>query len=275
MQTFAIVGDLQAPYSDPRAVSVAAQIIQDVKPDILILNGDLADFRAISRYPLSNPEGDGRLTESLSGELDKARSILKEFISHCKAKKVKATDGNHEWRVRRSFEKDEKLAKLIDLKIIQANLDSPAILKFKEIGIHHWAGPYPKGTWLHPNLPDHENVWVEHGYRVAKNAGYTASNLMRDRMASVVVNHCEKLAGPLWTRALGRDYFSIENGNLSIIGEPEKGDGIYGGVPHSEPRYMNHRQGFSLLFYDAGQWFPFTVKIRDGKAHWGGKLYKA
>lgn len=273
--TAAIVGDLQCPYSDPRAVSVAGQIIESVKPDILRINGDGLDLRSISRYPLTHDEEDSRIENSLSGELEKSRSILKEFIKHCGAKKTEWADGNHEWRILRAFEREERALRLIGLKVVKDALSTPAIVNFNAIGVDRYIGAYPKGDWLHSRLDEHSNVWVEHGYRVNKHAGYTASNLMRDRMASVIVNHVEKLAGPMWTRALGKDYFCIENGNLSLIGEPGLGDGLYGGVPHSEPRYMCHRQGFSLLFYESGQWFPFTVKIREGKAVWGGKLYKS
>ena len=76
--------------------------------------------------------------------------------------------------------------------------------------------------------------------------------------------HCEKLAGPLWRHVIGRDYFAIENGNLSRIGVPGLGDGLYSGLPHSEPEYMNHQQGLTLLVYAENKWFPQTVRIKDG-----------
>jgi hypothetical protein len=271
----AVVGDLQCPYHDPRAIDVAGQIIADAKPDVLRINGDGLDLRCLSRYPLTHDEEDSRIAQSLSEELEKSKTTIKAFVSGCKAKVTEWADGNHEFRITRAFEKEDRALRLIGLKVVKSSLSTPAILDFKEAGIDKYIGKYPRGAFLHPRLPDHENVWVEHGYKVSKKSGYTASNLLGERMCSVIVNHCEKLAGPMWTRALGRDYFAIENGNLSVIGEPNLGDDLYGGVPHSEPKYMNHRQGFSLIYYDGGQWHPFTIKIREGKAHWSGRLYKA
>ena len=242
---------------------------------MLRINGDGVDLRSISRYPLTHDEEDPRIYDSLHGELEKARSNLKAFISAVGAKKVEWADGNHEWRILRSFEKEDKALRIIGLRNVKSAISTPALLDFKSLGVDEYLGSYPTGDWLHPRLEPHANVWVEHGYRVSKKSGYTVSNLVSDRMASCIVNHCEKLSGPAWTRALGRDYFGIENGNLSVIGEPGPGDGLYGGVPHSEPRYMNHRQGFSVVYYESGQWHPYCIKIRDGRAVFNGKLYRA
>jgi hypothetical protein len=95
----------------------------------------------------------------------------------------------------------------------------------------------------------------------------------------VIVGHCEKLAGPLWEHKVGnRSWFGIENGNLSLIGIPAEGgkrngEGMYMGVPHSQPDYMNHQQGFSLLVYSNGHWHPQTIRIVKGQAFYNGKLY--
>lgn len=271
MYTAAVIGDTQIPYHDPRAFDVCGQILSDAKLDMLIYNGDWADFRAISRYPQRNK--DPRLFSELRAEILTAKERLATFHKSVKPKKAKFTSGNHEWRIERVFTSDPKVTQVLDIAEVGEAVSIESLFEMKKLGIK-FIGQYPKGCWLHDGLEPERNVWIEHGMGARKEAGYWITNLMRDRWASVVVNHCEKLA-IVWKRALGKSYFGIENGNLSIIAEPGKGDDIYTGIPHSTPEYINHRQGFSLLYYDNGQWFPQTIPIHKGRAVFAGKLYKS
>jgi hypothetical protein len=278
----AVVNDIQCPYHDPRAVSVATQIIADFKPETLDINGDLFDLLNLSSYP-NLKTLDAKAVEDLDGEIERGITLAKDMVKAVKPKRVHLKNGNHEWRLLRCLSRvtDSGAKKILELKKMQKawsyenifELDSwPCPVKF--------AGEYPNGMWLHPSLPPEQNVWVEHGYTASKNSGYTVTNKMNERSCSVIVGHCEKLAGPLWKHVVGnRNFFGIENGNLSLIGVPAEGgksngEGLYQGVPHSQPDYMNHQQGMSLLTYTDGQWFPYTVRIIKGKAHWNGKLYR-
>lgn len=268
-----VAGDLQLPYADPWAMSVAAQILHDAKCDMLDLNGDVVDLRCISRYPLTHDEEDPRLIHSLSEEIEKSKTALREFVKHIGAKKARMRSGNHEWRVTRAFEKDDRALRLIGLKVIKQSLSPAAYLDLPSMGVEY-VGDYPSGSWVHPHLAPHENVWIEHGYVTRVKAGYVAQTLMEKRGCPVVVGHCEK-AALVWRRTLHRRMFAIESGNLSVIGEPERGAGLYGGVPHSCPEYMDHQQAFSILTHEGGEWWPELVAIHHGKAHFRGKLYKA
>lgn len=267
-----IFNDSQVPYHDPKALSVAVQIFADAKLDVLVYNGDFADLRSLSKYVIVNHRQE--LIADMREELERVRTKLKEVHKAIKPKRAKWNDGNHEYRVFRTLtdERNSRIAKLLDIDEIREAIGIPALLGLNALKIEY-SGPYPNGCWLTDAEP-HDNVWVEHGYSVRKKTGYTVSNLMEDRWASCVVGHCEKFGGPLWRRHLGRLYFGIENGNLSRIGEPE-GAGIYMGVPHSVPQYMNHAQGICLIYRDGKDWFPVPVKITNGKALFNGKLYRA
>jgi hypothetical protein len=275
-----IWNDHQIPFEDPRAFSVAVQIFADAKLDTLIDNGDWGDYQSLGAHAKGNRED---LYLPLRQEIKRQRERYAESHNAIKPKVRKATDGNHEWRIARAFEKDPKLAAKVldidydDLRIrsLREALSTPGILEFHKYGTI-WAGSYPKGIWLLPGGPDNpKNVYVQHGYTARKKSGYTVSGQMDDHWCSQIVGHCERLSGPTWTRKMGRDYFGIENGNLSMIGEPELGDGIYGGIPFSDPKLLNHRQGITIIYEDAGELWPFTIRIRDGKAHFNGKLYKS
>ncbi len=277
-ECYGIFNDQQIPYHDPRALSVAIQIFADAKLTCLVYNGDWGDYHDLGTYPKGYRDD---LYESLRREVERQREELVRAHKAIKPKKAKWNDGNHEWRVERAFHKDVRLAaKVLGIQVPEVQITSirdavsiPVLMGLKDLGIEY-SGTYPKGCWLRGRMNPEEDVYVQHGYTARKKSGYTVSGQMEDHWSSMVVGHCEKLAGPIWNRRLGRDYFGIENGNLSLIGEPELGDDIYAGVPHSVPRLMNHRQGISVIYWEAGMWFPYTLKIRDGKCFWNGKLYR-
>jgi hypothetical protein len=268
---YAIVGDAQTPYHDPRALDVCGQICADAKLDLLVINGDWGDFRTAGSHPQNSKSL--RVVGEMKQELAISRERLHTFVKGIKPKKSKMTSGNHEWRLERLLTRDRAIAQLMEIAEIGEAISMPSIFKLKDIGME-WVGQYPRGFWLEPGLPAEENVWVEHGMTARQKGGYTVTGVMEKRWSSAVVGHCEKLA-LVWTRKNGRDFFGIESGNLSLIAEPGKGDDIYFGTPHSTPEYMDHRQGFTLIYRDGGQWHPQILKIRDGKCHFNGKLYKA
>ena len=267
-----VIGDIQAPYHDPRAVDVMKKIVSDISLDRFIINGDWFDARRMGLYP--TVDRSEKTSGKIKNELKDARILLKQLKNDVKAKEWIWNDGNHEFRIERVFLSDPKFAELLEVAEIGRAASIPGLMHLEKLKIKY-TGRYPKGCWLHPQLESHNNVWVEHGFKVNKKSGYTVSNLIPERMASCITNHVERLAGPMWTRALGKDYFGIENGNLSIIGEPHLGEDIYNSVPFIEPAYLNHRQGFSILYWDGRDWHPYTIRIKDGRAVFNGKQYKA
>lgn len=274
----AIINDLQIPYHDPRALDVAQQIIRDFGPDVLDENGDIFDFLNLSRYPTVKTPMNERMACEFESEIERGIAIQQAFVAETKPKRIHRKNGNHEWRLLRAISNaDANAKKILELKVVRQAYSYPSLFRFNELPVKvKFAGEYPNGLWLHPKLPPDKNVWVEHGYVARKKSGFTANALMEERMCSVICGHCEKLAGPLWRHVVGdRNIFAIENGNLSILGVPGAGDGLYQGVPHSVPDYMNHTQGFSLLVYASGEWWPQTVRITNGKAWWNGKLYQS
>lgn len=274
----AVINDLQCPLHDPDAVDVGQQIIRDFGPvDVLDLNGDITDLMSLSRYPNAKTELNEKMVVELESEIDRTFRLVKGIVDETRPKRIHWKNGNHEWRLLRAIANaDLQARKILELKVVRDSYSYPALFKFKDLGVPvKFAGEYPKGLWLHPKLPAEKNVWVEHGYVSRKKSGFTANALMEERMCSVICGHCEKLAGPLWRHVIGRDYFAIENGNLSRIGVPGLGDGLYSGVPHSEPDFLNHTQGFSLLVFADGKWFPQTIRISRGTTWWNDKLYKS
>lgn len=79
------LSDLHVPYHSPTAVNAAVEYGKSRKPDVLLLNGDLADFYSISRHQKDPSKRDflqevksvQQCIEWLRSEFPKARIVLK------------------------------------------------------------------------------------------------------------------------------------------------------------------------------------------------------
>jgi len=273
MLTVGILNDTQIPYVDPKAWSVALQVFKDAKLDLLIFNGDFGDYRSIStRYPQRYGE---KMIAEMSEELERQRTALKEAMETIKPKRARWNDGNHEFRIPRSFWNSPHGSQLLGIKEIQHATSIPQLLGLPKWKIRY-SGEYPAGTWI---LGDTEpsganDCYVTHGMISSKKAGQTANRSLDDMMANVVVGHCER-AAVVWKHAVGkRNFFAVENGNLSLFAT-DAGKGILTNYPFSHPDSMNKTQAITVLYHDGEEWFPDLVRIINGKAMFNGKLYKA
>lgn len=258
----AVINDLQVPFHCKDAIDVAVQIMHEFRPQRLVLNGDIWDLMNLSAHPNAKTEITEKFADDLDGELDRGIQLLKHIVKEAQPEDAQFNPGNHCFRVIRTIHRangNEK--KLLETKVMRNAYSYRILFGLDELGIPvKFAGEYPNGQNIHPGLPHHLNVWAEHGMLSAQKTGYTGQRTMEKRMGSVIVGHCERLGGPNWTHVNGdRNIFNIENGNLSILGVPGIGDGIYSGIYHSNPDYMNHTQGFTLLTHHHGEWWQSPV----------------
>lgn len=272
-----IFSDVQVPFHCRDACDVATQILRDFKPHTLFSNGDFWDIFNLSRFPNAKTSINEKFADDLDGEIDRGHKLLQHIVNQVQPERLLINNGNHEWRIMRAISNasgNEK--KLLETRLLRDAYSYPKLFRFDELGVPvKFAGEYPRGQWLHPDLPNHENCWIEHGYVARKKSGYTCTSLMEDRMSSVICGHCERLA-LIWRHVNGdRSLFGVEGGNLSILGVPGDGDGLYSGIPHSVPDYTNHTQGITLLTYADGHWFPEIVRIVRGVSCWNGKVYRS
>lgn len=273
----AITADWQVPYVDRDALDVASQIIRSFAPDVLMFNGDIFDFLNLSRFPNIKTALNEQTAIEFESEIDRGIELVRKFVAETKPERIYWTNGNHEWRLLRAIANaDQAAKKILELKVVREAYSYPSLFRFDQLPVPvRFAGEYPRGLFLHPDLPVEQNVWCEHGYIARKKAGFTANALMEERMCSVIVGHCHRMA-LLWRHVNGgRNLFAVEGGGLSLLGVPGLGDGLYFGTPHSEPDYMNSTQGFTLLTYADNRWWPELVRVHEGAAGWRGKLWKS
>lgn len=86
-----VLSDIHVPYHSPGAVEAAVNQLKANNIDTLIINGDFADFYAISRHDKS-PERD------FPAELRMVREMLAYLRASFPKAKIIAKEGNHEFR---------------------------------------------------------------------------------------------------------------------------------------------------------------------------------
>jgi hypothetical protein len=245
---------------------------------MLVYNGDWGDYMALGTHP----KGSSPNIVGWREEISQQRECLKAAQEAIKPKKAKWNDGNHEWRMQRAFERDPKLAMtVLDLSFEKQAISSvreavsiPVIFNFKKYGIEYSGTSIPRVLAELGDRPE-KNVYVHHGYTANAKGGYTVSGQM-DRALDFTSHRTlrkiswagvEQEIRPRLLRHREREPFHYRRAGLW--------DEIYAGVPHSDPKLMNHRQGISIIYYDNGHWWPFCIKIREGKAVFNGKLYRS
>ena len=273
-----ILNDVQGEFHDPDAFEVALQIGEHVRPTHLVVDGDWVDWPGMSVKYVQRAQKD-EFAISFKESIDRSRKQLAELVRRVEAPKGttqirKWNDGNHEWRVFRALHTIPQIGKLLELAEIKRATSTPAVLG---IGTHRfrYSGEYPAGCWLFGTGNPATDVWVEHGYITRKSAGYPGTSLRNDRMTNVVMGHVERLALTYQHAIGGRDFFAIENGNLSILCVPGKGDAKYSSVPFNYSDYLNRQQGVCVITKIGNRLFPEIIPIVRGMAVYGGKVFRA
>ena len=167
-----------------------------------------------------------------------------------------------------------KLASSSNLTRIRVATSIPAVLGTEAYGFRY-SGEYPAGCWLFATGNPATDVWVEHGYITRKKAGYSGTAMREESMTNVVMGHCERLALTYQHAVGGRNFFAIENGNLSLLGIPKKGNAKYSSAPFNYSDYLNRQQGICVITKVGKRLFPEVIPILDGKAMYGGRCFSA
>lgn len=139
-----VFSDIHAPFHDPQAIALAAQIAKWWKPNVAIWNGDDLDFYRLSRYS-KNPDRTERIQDEidawhieamaplLSALLPSPRtaspeqSMVAAEVGTCRKYK---TRGNHEARLQASLWENPGLFGI-------PSLDLPNLLELGRLGIEY------------------------------------------------------------------------------------------------------------------------------------------
>lgn len=238
------VSDLHAPFHSVPAVGAALSIIEAIQPDRVVLNGDIADYFAISRH-----NRNASRLDSLQGEIDTANELRAAFRAAAPDAVIDETEGNHDSRLR-TFVASEAAA-LGSLRVLDpANLNAWA-----ENGIRpHGA----EGFLLRPYF------LVYHGTRARQVTGTTARAELGAAGINGTSGHTHRL-GPGYDRSgYGPRREWWESGCLCqltpdyITGAPDWRNGL-------------------LVGSFSGKSDAYAIEMAqdvDGALAFGGKLYR-
>jgi len=231
-----IFGDLHCPFHDNRAVSVVCQIIEDLKPDHVIENGDGVDcyeFSKFSRDPL------------------RAQSFQKERDSHKKImERIRDASGADYLYV--GGDEDNHFIRWVHNVVWANNLGDVPELQPARI-LYLKDEEYVEGP-----IFINKTFRISHGTRYGENA---AKLSMMDFMISGLQNHSHRLQA-YYRTSMETEYVYVQNGHLTDVKKSYK-------------KHPNWQSGFSILYMlPDGRFRLEQVPIVKAKTIFRGKLYR-
>jgi predicted phosphodiesterase len=244
---------------DVNAINLVDSIIRDIKPDKIVLLGDMLDLPDWSTHYIIKPE----FTYTTQASIDYLASWIYNIRPYCK--EMVYIEGNHEKRMIDSIIKNTIQAYGIrpaNEPDVPPLMSIPYILGLHKMGVDY-IGDYPKGEYYINN-----NLACVHGHKVGSKSGQTVTKLLENARVSIITGHTHRLEmahKTIWTRGEPKFYQAATLGTLARI------DGI---VPSGSARH-NWQQGFGVVEYDDEVFNLEPVGIYSGRCIYRGKLYES
>ena len=247
------------PLHDNKALAIVTQAIKDIRPDRVVLLGDMLDLPDWSTHFLISPE----FSFTTQASIDFLASWLEEMRPYCK--EMIYIEGNHEKRMIVSIIKNTMQA----YGIKPANqpksapvLSIPFLLGLDKLDVQY-IGNYPAGEFYINN-----NLVCIHGHKVGAKSGQSVTKLLEDARISTITGHIHRLEmahKTIWTQGKPKIYQAVTLGTIARI------DGI---VPSGSARH-NWQQGFGVVEYDDENFQIDTIGIYNGRAIYRGNIYES
>jgi hypothetical protein len=263
---------LMTPLHDPNAIDVALQVIKDVQPSQVVLNGDNLDFPSLGRFAQE---------AALNGTINETLNYVHQLLATIKATspdtKITYIAGNHELRLRKYLMSHApELATLRQAGGDRVNT-VPFLLNLAALDVEYIDG-YPAGKyWLTDDLK------VIHGYMARKRGGATAASYLAEEDTSTIYGHihrreyAERTHG---SRRSGRFVVAASFGCLADIqgGVPSYHSGISETDDSSHRHVEDWQHGFGLIEISkkSGRFALQQIRIEtfDGyETKFAGKTY--
>ena len=246
-----------APLHDLKAIAIATEIIKEIKPDRIIMLGDMLDLPDWSTHFVRSPE----FYFTTQPSLDWLASWIKELRPYCK--EMVYIEGNHEKRMIDSIVQNTIQA--YGIKPANEPEASPIVSVPYMLGLHKMGVEYI-GNYPHGEFYINDNLVCIHGNKVGPKSGQSIMKMLDSPRISVIQGHVHRLEmghKTVWSHGQPKIYQAVSLGTLARI------DGI---VPGGGARY-NWQQGFGVVEYDNDRFQIDSVGIYDGKAIFKGKFY--
>lgn len=245
IETTVVFGDVHGVYYDKKAWSILLQVIDDIKPDRVIINGDFMDCYSISSFD-KDPSRDFNLQD----EYEQANTLLDE-LGRVHTGKTVFVYGNHCARQKRNIWKNTPEYDCIPELTIEGKLH------LEERGFEVVK---PKGKDAYYQLG---KIKVGHFNKAAQASAYTEKWLVDKYGCCIVQGHSHRL---------GKHYKTMNGDTIVGVGS--------GCLCDLNPEYVsdpNWQQGFVVIDkVKVGKWFQIQdVPIIKHTTLFNGKVYSA
>lgn len=175
IETTVVFGDVHGIYVDRKSWSILLQVIDDIKPDRVIINGDFIDCYSISSF-IKDPNREFDIQE----EFNQANKLLDE-LQHVHKGEIIYVSGNHENRLKKKLWGEyQDFASMPELTI-----EGKLYLEERKIQYIQ-----PKGRDAYYMLG---KIKVGHFNKVSQHSAYTAKSLVDKYACSIIQGHCHRL----------------------------------------------------------------------------------
>lgn len=236
--TVAIFSDWHCwPGQQHAAYWILLKVLEDLKPDLLINNGDSLDGADISRHPPLGWEGKPTLIEEIRN--------LQDTIGRIEDAAGKAERywnmGNHDHRLELFLARQAQQLEGLPFTTLE-----------------HFFPKWRFGWSVMLN----DTVYVKHRWHGGIHAAY--NNTLRSGK-TIVTGHTHRLSCVPWTDLNGTRY-GIETGMLNHPYGPQ--------FDYCEDNPRNWQPGFIVLTVDGKDVHPERVEVKDGRAFFRGRYYR-
>ena len=247
LNKFAVVGsDFHFGCQDDNAINIFLATVEELQPSTIILNGDLMDFMAVSRFPK-----DLKHRWTLEDERIHYHIFLDRLIGLSNGAQIYETVSNHsgasvDGRWRRYLA--DRLGELASLPEIVDTLSYQNV----------FMGDY-QNYIKHVDYVDLNGLIVTHGTTVRANGGASCLGEINKWKTSILHGHTHRIGASCQrVPAIGErsesQIFGFEGGCLCSL------DAVYGTA-------MNWQQGFNIVGLGGDTFSMEQVMIQNGKAN--------
>jgi len=213
-------------------------LIKELKPKLIVMNGDVFDGASASRH---DPIG-WQQTPTVKQELEACHDRLSEIEDASKSAKLHWTWGNHDMR-------------------FNTRLAAQVGAAFEGVKGFNLSDHFPRWKFS-TSLMVNEHTMIKHRYHNGIHAVY--NNTMKSG-TSIVTGHLHSLKVTPWTDYNGSRY-GVDTGTLANIDDP--------GFDYAEDNPKNWRSGFAVLTFWEGKLMPpeLCEVISEGLVYFRGQV---
>jgi hypothetical protein len=193
------LSDLHVPFHDLVAWRVVMELIEDFRPQLILLGGDLFDC-----YPISDHDQEPGRADYLQDEFDAAQPLWRELEDRCRGATVVFWKGNHEERIDRMQRRHRALFRLRSLEIPVA-AEMPRRWLYYPNQTRYRLGPL---NCIHGDLKGRGN-----------SVAHAAAGILKKLRTSAIFGHFHRFQTFYETNADGTVRAGFANGHLSDVAQ--------------------------------------------------------